>query len=360
MYRLRHHSSNRLKVFFITMAILVAIVVGAAYFGNKYYIEQLEPVSQSDVTQVIAIEAGEGANGVAERLEQEGLVRAAWAFSWYLRTEGLRGELQAGSYALQPHMSVGEIAAIITGTSDVEVESFTVAPERRIDQIRGDLINAGFTPSEVDASLDPERHRDHPALADLPADATLEGYLYPETFAVDASTTADDIVRLSLDQLAERLSDELVAAIEELGLTFHEGVILASVVEREVSAQNDDDRPQVAQVFLSRLAEGMRLESDITALYGAALDGLDPSDHAGYSSPYNTYQNDGLPPGPISNVTLSSLRAVAFPADTDYFYFVSGDDCLEDDGVCTNHFSRTLEEHERLVEQYCQIRCPQP
>lgn len=360
MYRLRHYSSNRLKVFFIAMAILAVIIAGAAYFGNQYYQEQLDPVSQSDITQVIIIETGEGANSVAERLEQEGLVRAAWAFSWYLRSEGLRGELQAGSYALQPRMSVAEIAAIITGTSDVEVESFTVAPERRIDQIRGDLINAGFTPNEVDAALNPERHRDHPALTHLPADATLEGYLYPETFAVSAATTADDIVRLSLDQLAERLSDELVAAIKGHGLTLHEGIILASVVEREVSALNDDDRPQVAQVFLSRLAEDMRLESDITALYGAALDGLDPSDHAAYSSPYNTYQNDGLPPGPISNVSLSSLEAVAFPADTDYLYFVSGDDCLEDDGVCTNHFSRTLEEHERLVEQYCQIRCPQP
>lgn len=359
MYRLRHHSPNRLKMLFIVVVILVVILAGVGYFGNRYYQEQLEPVSRSDITQVITIERGEGANSVAERLEQEGLVRAAWAFSWYLRTEGLRGELQAGSYALQPRMSVADIASVITGTVNIEAESFTVAPERRIDQIRGDLINAGFTPNEVDAALNPERHRDHPALTDLPPGATLEGYLYPETFALDAGTTADDIVRLSLDQLAERLSDELVAAIEGHGLTLHEGIVLASIVEREVGDQNKDDRPQVAQVFLSRLVEGMRLESDITALYGAALDGLNPSDHAGYSSPYNTYQNDGLPPGPISNVTLSSLEAVAFPADTDYFYFVSGDDCLEDDGMCTNHFSRTLEEHQRLVEQYCQLRCPQ-
>lgn len=357
MYRLRQRSSGRFKVFVVVLLLIIGIIGGAAFYGYRHYQQQLEPLSQSDVIKVITVESGEGANSVADRLEQEGLVRAAWAFSWYLRSEGLRGDLRAGSYALQPRMSASEIADIITGSADAQVESFTIAPERRIDQIRGDLINAGFTPNEVDAALNPDRHRDHPALANLPANATLEGYLYPETFAVDASTTADDIVRLSLDELDERLSNELVVAFEGHGLSIHEGIILASVVEREVSAQNPDNRPQVAQVFLSRLEIDMRLESDITALYGAVLDGVEPGNRSGYTSPYNTYQNDGLPPSPISNVTSSSLEAVAFPADTDYLYFVSADDCLEDDGVCTTYFSRTLEEHERLVQQHCQIRC---
>lgn len=357
MYRLKQRSSGRFKVLVIALLLIIGVITGVAFYGYRHYQQQLEPISQSDIIKVITVESGEGANSVADRLEQEGLVRAAWAFLWYMRSEGLRGDLRAGSYALQPRMSVSEIAGIITGSAGVQVDSFTIAPERRIDQIRGDLINAGFSPNEVEAALNPERHRDHPALAKLPADATLEGYLYPETFAVDTSTTADDIIRLSLNELDERLSDELIAAFEAHGLSLHEGIILASVVEREVTAENPNDRPQVAQVFLSRLEMDMRLESDITALYGAVLDGVEPGNRSGYTSPYNTYQNDGLPPSPISNVTSSGLEAVAFPANTDYLYFVSADDCLEDDGVCTNYFSKTLEEHERLVRQHCQIRC---
>lgn len=110
----------------------------------------------------------------------------------------------------------------------------------------------------------------------------------------------------------------------------------------------EDDRPLVAQVFLRRLQVGMPLGSDPTAFYGAIIAGQEPS--LPYDSPYNTRMHGGIPPGPISNVAEGSLRAVAFPADTDYLYFVAGDDG-------TTHFSRTLKEHEELTRKFCTELC---
>ena len=357
-YSLRRSTRLTKPVIIGLSVVAVLVVIGSFFVGaNWYYQQQLLPVSQSDTTEQIEIGSGDSTQAVAEKLEEAGLIRASWAFSWYMRTQGLRGDLQAGTYAISPKQSVEDIARIITAQDEGERMTVTILPERRLDQIRDDLINAGFTPNEVDAAMESEQHEDHPALSDKPSGANLEGYLYPETFHIDETTTAEDIVELSLDEMANYLSSEVRQAIENQGLTVHEGIILASIIEREVSDENPQDRPQVAQVFYTRLEEGMRLESDITADYGAVLDGVDPSENPGHPSSYNTYQNDGLPPTPISNISQGSIDAVISPADTEYLYFVSGDDCLESEGTCTNHFSYTLEEHEQNIEQYCSIRC---
>jgi UPF0755 protein len=130
------------------------------------------------------------------------------------------------------------------------------------------------------------------------------------------------------------------------GLSMHEGIILASIVEQEVSTP--EDRAKVAQVFYNRMKRGMLLQSDVTAFYGAHILGVSPSTHV--DSPYNTYVHPGLPVGPISNVSATSLQAVANPANSDYLYFVAGDDG-------TTYFSHTQAEHEALVRQYCIKLC---
>ena len=175
---------------------------------------------------------------------------------------------------------------------------------------------------------------------------SLEGYLYPETFHRTATTSPEEIIKQSLDEMQKHLTPDLRAAIVRQGLTVHDGIKLASIIEQEVS--NPEDKKVVAQVFLKRLREGIALESDPTALYGAVKDGAEPS--LQYDSPYNTYNNRGLTPTPISNVSQSSLEAVAHPANTDYLYFVAGDDGK-------TYFSRTLSEHEALTEQHCKKLC---
>jgi UPF0755 protein len=145
-----------------------------------------------------------------------------------------------------------------------------------------------------------------------------------------------------------QLTPEIRQAISEKGLTLHQAATLASIIEKEVSDSDQYDRPQAAQVFLKRYKDGMLLQSDPTAIYGALRDGKKPS--LSYDSPYNTYLYAGLPPGPISNVSASSLKAVAFPAQTDWLYFVAGDDGK-------TYFSKTLEKHNELIEKHCKELC---
>jgi UPF0755 protein len=291
------------------------------------------------------VELGATASQIGGQLKEAGLIRETWAFEWYVRTNGLRDKLQAGSYYLRPSQSVPEITNILT-QGKVATDLVTILPGQRLDQIRQSLVRSGFDSGEVDAALDPAQYKNHPALVDKPADATLVGYLYPVSFQKHTDTNPTTIVSASLDELQKRLTPDIRAGFVRQGLTVHQGVILASIVEQEVG--NTTDRPKVAQVFLTRLKMGMQLGSDVTAFYGAIVNDQKPS--VLYDSPYNTRLHPGLPPGPISNVTDSSLKAVANPASTDFLFFVAGDDGK-------TYFSHTVEEHEALTKQHCQRLC---
>lgn len=323
----------------------VILTVGAVIMARNHYYDSLKPISASQTTVTITIPAGSSLEQVATILEEAKVIRKAWSFKQYVLSKDLENLIQAGTYAIKPSQSVSEIVEIIT-QGKVASNLVTIRPAQRIDQIEQALVNSDFDPAEVTEALKPENYAGHPALVDKPAGATLEGYLYPESFLRTSETTAQQIVRASLDEMQKRLTPDIRAAFASQGLSVHRAITLASVVEREVPAGGE--RAQVAQVFLSRLNIGMRLESDATASYGAILAGVEPS--LSYNSPYNTYRNDGLPPGPISNVSESSLAAVARPASTDWVYFVSGDD-----GV--THFSKTLAEHEALTAKYCTRLC---
>jgi UPF0755 protein len=215
--------------------------------------------------------------------------------------------------------------------------------------VRARLIQSGFSAANVDKALDPAQYAGHPALVDKPAGATLEGYLYPDSFQKDSSTDPKSIIESSLDLMESHLTPDLRKAFVAQGLNVYQGITLASIVEKEVS--NPADRLLVAQVFLKRLRSDMFLGSDITAYYGAILAGQEPSVY--YDSPYNTHLYKGLPPTPVSNVSENSLQAVAHPASTDWLYFVTGDD-----GV--THFSHTIEEHNAAAEKYCHKLCDRP
>lgn len=333
----------RLILICLVASILIAVVsVGAI---RKVYMDNLKPLSSSQKSVLVTIPKGASVQEIGKTLHESGVIRKAFAFEWYVRNAGVRDELKAGTYSLKPSLSISQIVEIIT-QGNIATDLVTILPGKRIDEIRDNLINEGFDVAKVDAALDPASYPGHPALVDKPTDANLEGYIYPESFQRTAETDPKDIIRQSLDEMQRYLTPDTRAGIVKQGLTIHQGVILASVIEREVD--KPEDRSKVAQVFLRRLSEGMRLESDATASYGAILDGQKPS--LSYNSRYNTYLNDGLTPGPISNVSKSSLEAVAFPATTDFLYFVSGDDNK-------TYFSKTLAEHEELTRQHCHEKC---
>lgn len=339
------HRRRTLKRLLWVLAVLVVLFVAATIWVRSVYYRNLRPVSNSQQVTLITIKTGTSSTEIADTLQQKGLIRSSAIFQWYIRTKDVRDKMQAGTYALRPSMNVQAIVDVLVQGA-VRSDLVTIISGQRLDQIRQTLINAGFGPSDVDAALDPANYPNSRALADKPADANLEGFLYPDSYQKDDNTTAQMIIKESLDEMSNHLTPDIREAFASHGLTVYQGVTLASIVEKEVS--KPADRAQAAQVFLKRYGMNMQLGSDVTAFYGAIKDGKDPT--TTYDSPYNTLMHNGLPPGPISNISESSLEAVAHPASTDWLYFVAGDDG-------TTHFSKTLEEHEALTKQYCHKLC---
>lgn len=326
--------------------LILIIIIGAAGGGlTWYYNRQLTPPSFSQKVVEITITKGMTAHEIAVLLEKAGVIRASWAFEWYVRRAHVINDLQAGSYSLRPSMKASQIAAVIT-QGKVTTELATFIPGWRIDQVKKYLLNSGYSSTEVDTALDPNTYKDHAIYGLLPKGANLEGFIYPDSYQRTATSTAEMLVRAALDQMADRITPEMLTSFTNHGLTTYQAAIIASIVEQEAS--KTEDKPIVAQVFMKRFAMGMQLGSDPTAFYGAIIAGVTPE--VTFDSIYNTRIHNGLPPTPIGNFTVDALQAVANPATSDYLYFVAGDD-----GIM--HFSHTLSEHEALIRQYCKKLC---
>ena len=333
------------RLFFLFVVFLVVSVAAVIGVRRTYY-EQLKPVGKYATTETVTIKQGMSTNDIAKLLKDKNLIRSVWAFKLYVSSEEVRDELQAGTYDLDPAQSTQAIVSVLT-KGKIATNLVTILPGQRLDQIKAHLIASGFSASSVAHALDPEVYKNNPALVDKPVGASLEGYLYPESFKKTADTDPSIVIEQSLAVMNQHLTPDLRKGFAAQGLSTYQGIVLASIVEQEVSKPND--RTQVAQVFLKRLANDMYLGSNITAFYGDILAGKTQS--VTYDTPYNTYLHKGLPPTPVSNVSEVSLQAVAHPANTDWLYFVSGDDG-------TTYFSKTLQDHDALVAKYCHKLCP--
>ncbi len=343
-----HTRRQRLKIFLAVSLLIVALLIAAAVIMLRVYNDNINAVSKSPKQQLVTIKEGASANQIADLLHNDHLIRSAWAFEWYIRSHNERGDLKAGTYALAPNQTVAEIVNILV-QGKVQTNLVTIYPGSRIDQVRADLINDGFSPASVDAALQPAQYADLPVMAFKPANVnTLEGLLYPDSFQKTAATSPSVIIRESLAEMGQHLTPTLQSAFVSEGLSTYQGIILASIVGQEASKSTD--QAQIAQVFLKRLGMGMMLQSDQTAFYGAILAGQPPS--VSYNSPYNTYDINGLPPTPISNVNAQSLNAAAHPANTDWLYFVAGDNG-------TVYFEQTAAQHQADIQQYCHKLCSQ-
>jgi UPF0755 protein len=330
----------------ITLVIAAAAVVGGVAVVGHKYTQGIEAVNDNPNTQDFTVEKGMSVKEIAAALEEKHLIRSAWAFELYAHKKQATTKFQAGTYAISPSWDVPTIVELMTKgrTSSGLV---TILPGRRIDQVRADLINAGFTPDDVDQALDPTQYADLPIMSIKPAGVnSLEGLLWPDSWDRDASTPASHIIRQSLQAMNDHLTPDVQTAFAAEGLSPYQGLILASIVVQEVNKPNDQS--QAAQVFMKRLQSGMVLGSDVTARYGAIAAGLEPD--ITYDSPYNTHIHKGLPPTPISTINASALMSAAHPASTGWLYFVTGDD-----GV--TYFSTNLKDHEALTAQHCHKLC---
>ena len=324
----------RLVGYGLAAAVLGAVTVGALLS------QLLEPLADEAPEVLFEVRPGDSLRAVAERLEREGLVRDALATAWWARWRGQAAGLHVGEYRLSAAMPPAEILDRIASGRVATWE--VVIPEGlTADEVARRLVDAGLVDARDFAAAVAD-----PALArslDIEA-PTLEGYLFPETYRMPRGRSGAEVAGVLARQFL-RAWEQVAGRAEERGLSMHEVVTLASIVEKETGAV--DERPLIASVFANRLRRGMRLESDPTVIYGIRdFDGNLRRVHLeDQANAYNTYRHLGLPPGPIANPGLEALRAVVEPADTNYLYFVS-----KGDG--SHHFSPTYREHANAVDRF--------
>ena len=338
--------SRRLrKAMLIGLTTVVIIVVAAMAIAYAWYQQQLAPVSTDTSKHIrLTIAAGTSPSAIGDQLKSLGVIRDKLAFTIYTKLSRTENILKAGVYNLQPSLSTPAIVDhLVSGKQDTFRVTFL--PGDTLANNRKKLIELGYSEAEVDAALD--KTYDRPLFATKPVGADLEGYLYGETLEFDSSASVETILGKFFDQFESVITENnLVEGFKKQGLTLYEGITLASIVQREVPA-NEDQR-QIAQVFFNRMHAGMTLGSDVTYQYAARKMGVDPTPTL--NSPYNTRIHVGLPPGPIATPGKSSLLAVANPASNDYLFFLSGDDDK-------TYFAKTDAQHQQNIVNHCQKKC---
>jgi UPF0755 protein len=325
-------------------------------------VEQLQqPAGTGAVPVPFVVAPGETADTIAANLVTAGLLKDSELFLNYLQYYGLDSELEAGDFVLDPQQTIPELAVTLTQAIAQEIE-LRFLEGWRMEEMADYL--ATIQPAQIDAAVFHNIAQRQTAfdfspyafLASLPADTSLEGYLFPDTYRVPLDADTAYLIDLMLRNFGQRVTPAMQQAYSARGLSLHEAVTLAAIIERE--AVVTEERPVIASVFYNRLAQDMKLQADPTVQY---LLGYQPEADSWWKSPlfaadleldspYNTYVVTGLPPGPIANPGLSSLVAVAFPAETEFIFFVA--DCTA--AVSGSHaFSVTYEEHLANVSQ-CQ------
>jgi UPF0755 protein len=324
----------------VGLVVVLGIVCAGAY---TLYRRASEPFQGFQAEQVVEIPPGTGPRGIGRRLVAAGLVRDELTFRIALWRSGSARRLQAGEYRFdRPLSAIDVIGKIARGEVDLHPltfrEGLTIAEMAKVFEASG----LGTLPSFMEAAGNAALvHELDPAAGDL------EGYLFPDTYALPRSADAARVVQVMVDRFRQVMSDDLIAAAKARGLSIRQLVTLASLVEKETALP--EERPIVAAVYANRLRIGMGLQCDPTVIYALQLEGrfdgnLRREDLA-IDSPYNTYRYPGLPPGPIAAPGKGSLEAAARPADVDYLYFVS-----RNDG--SHEFAETLGQHNRNVQKY--------
>ncbi|WP_026079717.1 endolytic transglycosylase MltG [Spirulina subsalsa] len=340
--------------------LLLPLMIGVAgLHGATWWYWAISPVVDGEdispeETQIqLEITTGTSTRQIGQDLEATGMIHSAWAWNiwaFWLAWQNREGGFQAGVYTMTPTQSMPEIARRIW-EGVVEDSRVTLPEGWSLEQMGAEFERRQyFTQAEfMAATQEMPSPEEFPWLPpDLPH---LEGFLYPDTYQFPQGATPQQVIRILLARFQEVALPLYEAAQENQDLTLQEWVTLASMVEKEAAVAQE--RPRIAGVFLNRLSQGMRLESDPTVEYGTGIrqtpDQPLTLDQVRQPSPYNTYLNEGLPPTPISSPGVDSLRAVLNPERTEYLFFVANYDG-------THVFSRTLEEHEAATQRIRQER----
>ena len=339
--------SSQKRIMSLALAGTGVLLLLATVTAAGWYQWATSPRSDEERQVRVVVESGDTAVSIADALYEQELIRSRLAFGIYTQLSGTRSKLQAGGYVLSANQSVASIVEHMT-TGKTDEFNITIPPGLTLDALRDHFKRDGFSDEEIATAFN--AMHSHPLLATKPAEATLEGYIYPETYRMNADQKLETLFMRTFDEMYKMLQEKkYLDEYAKRNLTIHQAVTLASIVQKEV--KDPVDQKQVAQVFLKRLAIDMPLGSDVTYMYAAEQMGAKAT--PSLESPYNTRKYGGLPPGPIANMNPSALEAVAFPAAGEYLYFVAGDGA--DEGK--TFFAHTQDEHNANIAAHCHVLC---
>lgn len=315
-------------------------MLGYAYVENQLH----QPVSSDSGTVHVVVPPGATFHQVADILHQDGLVDNVLVFDLYARYKHLDRGVEAGEYVLNRDLNMLQLLQALQTAIPSEV--FVTIPEGYTIQKTAKMLDAAGGPIKGSdyLTLATQGQFDYAFLQGRPAGASLEGFLFPNTYLVPRTGTAKDLIRQQLDEFQRVWTAARQAEAKQRKLTVQQVVTLASIIERE--ARFDQDRPLVSSVFYNRLAINMPLQADATVLYAKGVwQATVTTDDRKVDSPYNTYLHTGLPPGAIANPGLKAVDAALQPANTSYLYYLS-------DPQGHNHYATTYPQFIQLLHQY--------
>jgi len=342
----------------VISVLLLASVSGLVYWDYTTYMES--PVSTKELKQTkVVIPRDSTLSDVVDILSDKGLIRNPNYFRIHLLVSDQAGALKAGAYYFHTSQSPEEMALMLSEGPKTPFIILTIKEGYNIWQVASAVEDAGIaTTSQVmDLINDPAFAKKTGVPVGISADkvvSKLEGFLFPETYYIapgqDLDSIFSRIVRQAFLELKAAKKKHLAqysALLEEVGMSDHDLVTLASLVERETALPHE--KKLVASVFLNRLKKGMPLQTDPTLTYSEEKRGRRPTseDRKDESNPYNTYVHKGLPPGPICNPGRKSLAASVAPAGTEFLFFVA-----KQDGTGGHHFTTNYKDHKRAVRKY--------
>lgn len=326
-----------------TKAVIAAAAVFAVLLIAKaWYSSALGPTKAGEKT--IEVKQGQTTSQISETLERANLIKSRTAFEWHVRLNKIASRFKSGDFQLSGDKRATEIAIALTETP--MKKRLTIKEGQTQEEIASRLDEQGVFSKKEFSDLKAADF-DYGFLRGLPKDANLDGYIFPETYELPREeTTAADLAKVFLTQFEKELTENLQDDLKQGDRSLRDTVIVASIVEKEV--RSDADRRVVAGIMYKRLRENISLGADATIYYGLDKPFTEPLTKQDLDSdnPYNTRKFKGLPPGPIGNPGLSSLKAAANPEESEFFYYLSE----PKDGKTI--FAKTLEEHEANIRKY--------
>lgn len=331
------------KKFLLSFVIVIGLI---SFLGLGVLQYLLKPIQQKPIDFVI--QENESIQDVANDLQKLGVIRNTKLFIYYLRFQKADKEIKAGEYHIEPVKSLQQLVFYLKQGQE-KLVSYTIPEDYRIQKIAQKLAKQGLVKEELFIELASKKGNSFPfRYSDQITDGNLEGFLFPNTYLI-AKPTEEKIITQMLAEFEKEVNDTVLKDLPKSKLTLKQIITLASIIEKE--AQVKSEQAIISSVFYNRLAIDMPLQSCATVEFALYQKGIFKDDYVlsldelETVSPYNTYKNLGLPPGPICNPGIDAIKAALNPAKTDYYYFAA-----KGDG--SHAFARTLNEHNANVEKY--------